>query len=68
MFWKLRGLIRAKYGTQENFATALEISAATLNYKLNGNREFTVREMKKAIALLGIDKADVYDVFFESIV
>ena len=45
---KLRGRIKEKIGSESKFAEMLDISSATLSYKLNGNSDFTTREIFKA--------------------
>lgn len=61
---KLRGEIRAKYGTNKAFAVAMNMSYATLSAKLNGKTEWTVPEMALACKLLGIPLERAHEYFF----
>lgn len=61
---KLRGRIREKFGTQEAFATALNMHPATLSAKLNGKSEWSKTEMAAATKLLDISLKDVAQYFF----
>lgn len=61
---KLRGKIKEKFGTQDRFADALNISRSTLSQKLNNATEFTQTEMLTAMHVLGEDLASVDEFFF----
>lgn len=61
---KLRGLIFEKFGTQTEFAAAMEMHTATLNAKLNGRSEWTGPEIARACTLLGIPLADAHEFDF----
>lgn len=61
---KLLGRIKEFGKTQEEFASAIGISATTLSLKLNGRAFFTQREMDKACAALELDKTEVGAYFF----
>lgn len=61
---KLRGRIKEKFGTQENFATALKLSATALSQRLNNISKFTQDEIVLACQLLQIRDADAFDYFF----
>lgn len=61
---KLRGEIRAKFVTNNAFAIAMCMSAATLSAKLNGRTEWTVPEMALACKLLGIPLEKAHEYFF----
>lgn len=54
-FSKLRGKIKEIYGTQSAFAIAMLMNDATLSNKLNGNVEFSSKEIVRACLLLCID-------------
>lgn len=54
-FSKLRGRIKEIYGTQSAFAIAMLMNEATLSNKLNGNVEFSSKEIVRACLLLCID-------------
>jgi len=60
---KLRGKIFEKFRSQRQFAQALGISPATLNYRLSGKLPFTAPEMFKAIRLLEIDPSEISKYF-----
>ena len=61
---KLRGRIREKFGTQDNFAKALEIGRVSLSQRLNNHLEFTQEEINNACELLEINKNDIAKYFF----
>lgn len=61
---KLRGKIVELYGTQANFAKALDINTATLNGKLNKRSQWSVDEITKACELLDISLSDAHLYFF----
>lgn len=65
---KLRGRIREKFSTQEEFAIALGMSKVALSSKLNGHTFFTQPQIKKACELLFIEPSEVSDYFFIKIV
>ncbi len=64
-FADLRGLILAKFGTQEAFAKAMQWSRATCSAKLNGKSDWLGAEVGRACTLLGIpmDRAHEYNFF-----
>lgn len=62
---KLSGRIREKYGTQSNFARALDMSERSLSLKLSGKRAWTQSEMDRAISCLGLNDQDIPDYFFK---
>ncbi|CZQ83589.1 Hypothetical protein Tpal_464 [Trichococcus palustris] len=61
---KLRGRIREKFATQEEFAIALGMSTVALSGKLNGHTFFTQPQIKKACELLLIEPNEVSEYFF----
>ena len=61
---KLRGRIREKFGTQENFARALGIHPTTLNAKLSGRTEWVRQEIEDACRLLALSGDDIPAYFF----
>lgn len=61
---KLLGKIVEKYGTQIEFAKAMELSERSLSLKLNGKVHFKQTEIVKACQLLNINTADIADYFF----
>lgn len=64
---KLRGRIKEYFGTQENFADSLGISATALNNKLNEklNVNFSQDEIFYAIQRLNIKPDELVDIFFK---
>lgn len=61
---KLRGKIKEKFNTQDNFASALGIGRVSLSQRLNNQIEFNDREILKAIGLLGLTSDDISEYFF----
>lgn len=61
---KLRGKIREVFGTQEAFALAIGIDAATLSKKLNGASDWTISEIERACNALSIRIETVHEYFF----
>lgn len=61
---KLRALILECGLTQEQVAAHLEITPASLNYKINNKREFKASEIKALVELLNIPNEDVTGIFF----
>lgn len=62
-FSKLKGKITEVFGTQKEFAKRIDIEPTTLSNKINGNSCFNVKEIEKAIVVLGIDRADIIEYF-----
>ena len=61
---KLKGRIKEKYGTQENFAKAIGKAQTTTSFKINGKRLWNQDEIVKAIELLDLSKDDIVEYFF----
>lgn len=61
---KLRGRIKEKFGTQAEFAPALEMDRSTLSLKLNGKSDWTRLEIEKSCMLLHIPFAEAHAYFF----
>ena len=61
---KLRGKIREMFGSERNFAVALEISHASMSAKLCNKVGFTQDEIMKAQSLLNININSVPEYFF----
>lgn len=59
LFAKLKGRIKEKFGTQQAFAEAMEISTVTISMKLNGKIEWKSDEIAKASELLEIPLEEV---------
>lgn len=63
-FSKLSGKIVEVFGTQYNFAVAMQLSERTLSLKLNNKVSWRTVEVGKACELLGIPKTEIPDYFF----
>ena len=61
---KLRGKIKEKCGTQEEFSSKIGISKSSLSQKLNNRIEFTQDEIYKACNVLEIPDEDIFNYFF----
>jgi len=53
MYSKLKGILVEKNITQQELAQILKISVSTLNFKINGKSDFSVREAKIVSNFLG---------------
>lgn len=62
---KLYAKIVEKYGTQYNFAIAMNISERTLSLKLNNKRDWRSSEIIEACDKLGIPSKDINAYFFK---
>ena len=64
-FDKVKGKIKEMYGTQNDFAAAIEMAPNTLSAKLNNQFEFSSNEISKAIELLEINSVEeAWNLFF----
>lgn len=61
----LNGKIVQEYGTQYNFAIAMEMSERSLSLKLNNKVSWKDRDIKKALKLLKIPVEEVHLYFFK---
>ena len=61
---KLLGRITEKYGTQYNFAKAMDMSEHSLSVKLNNKNPWKTTEIVKATELLNINTSDIPSYFF----
>ena len=61
---KLKGKIIEKYGSQIEFAKAMQVSENTLSLKLNNKVRFTADDIVQITDLLGVDKNEVGQYFF----
>lgn len=61
---KLRGRIREKFGSQDNFAAAMNMDRSTLSLKLNGKSDWTRLEIEKSCMLLHVPLAEAHAYFF----
>ena len=62
---KLRGRIVEKYGSQEKFAEAVGISTNSLSKKMTGKTGFSQKDIVTWSNMLGINKADYSEYFFD---
>lgn len=65
---KLKGRIKEYYGTQENFAKSINLSTASLNYKLTNKVPFTQEEIYNSIKNLHIETNEIQEIFFTKLV
>lgn len=61
---KLLGRIREICGSQSKFSRAMDISERSLSCKINGKIGWKQKEIVKACNILGIDKIDIPEYFF----
>lgn len=61
---KLRGLIREKFGTEQNFARAVFMSRPVVSNCLNGKRQWRGDEIAATCQALGIPLTDAYQYNF----
>lgn len=61
---KLKAKMIEKGYNQKTLANAMGIATQTLNYKINGVREFKVSEIEKLCSLLSISKRETGQFFF----
>lgn len=62
----LSGKIVEKFGTQYNFANAMQLSERSLSLKLNNKVPWKDIEIFKALELLGIESNDICKYFFNA--
>lgn len=61
---KLKGRVKEIFDTQENFANAINISATSLNYKLNNKKKWSQNEIYNSILVLQIPSNEIINYFF----
>lgn len=61
---KLKGRIVEVFGSQIEFAKAMDWSGRTLSLKLNGKVSWKQSDIMKAISLLHLTEDDIQDYFF----
>lgn len=61
---KLRGKIKEKCSTETAFSSMLGISTVSLSSKLNNRTGFSEEEILKACEILGIERKDIANYFF----
>lgn len=64
-FSKLKGRIKEKLNTQENFAKEMNISIPSLIKKINNKSQFTQTEINKARIILDISNSELSEYFFK---
>lgn len=65
---KLKGRIKEYFGTQEEFAKAMNLTPTSINNKLNNKTSWSQDEIFDCIPLLHISKDEVQEIFFTQIV
>jgi len=64
-FNKLKGKIKEIFGTQNEFAEAMNMAPNTLSSKLNNITDFSSNEISNAVELLKINSAnEAWNIFF----
>lgn len=61
---KLRGRIVEIYGSQTEFAKAMQWSERTLSLKMNGKIPWKQTDIVTAVRLLGLSDSDIQEYFF----
>ena len=61
---RLRGKIREKYSTERAFAEKMGLGRTSLSQKLNGEVDFTQRQIHTAVRLLDIEPREISSYFF----
>lgn len=61
---KLRGKIKEKYSTQDEFARKIGIGRVSLSQRLNCKLEFSQEEINTSIEVLGLTTTDIPEYFF----
>ena len=62
---KLRGRIIEKYGSQIQFAKAMDWSERTLSKKMNGKIAWKQTDICRAISLLELSVSDIQEYFLQ---
>jgi fumarylacetoacetate (FAA) hydrolase family protein len=63
-FAKLRGKIIEVFGSQVNYAKAMNQTPTNINKKLNGKTAWTQKDIIKSCELLSIDNSEIGIYFF----
>lgn len=61
---KLKGKIVEVFGSQSEFAKAMDWSERTLSLKMNGKVPWKQPDILKAISLLNLSESDIQEYFF----
>ena len=64
LYSELKQRIRAVFGTQAKFATAMGLNPATVSAKLNGRSDFSREEIEKTCGLLHVSLEEAHLYFF----
>lgn len=62
---KLKGRIVERFGSQQNFAKAMNMSERTLSLKMQGKQSWKQADILKAVEVLGLSYDDIQDYFFD---
>ncbi|WP_195970602.1 helix-turn-helix transcriptional regulator [Clostridium thermobutyricum] len=66
---KLKGIMKERNYSQSKLAEKLDITTQSLNAKLNGRRQFTIKEAFEIISILNIENSnDIVEIFFANYV
>ena len=65
---KLKGKIKEKYSTQEDFSKAINMSRTSLSLRLSGKLDFSQSEIDLAIKKFGLNGKDIPEYFFKKVV
>ena len=63
-FNKLRGRIREKFATEQNFAKVLNMNRACLSSRLNRRTHWKLNEIQRIVKLLDIKPEEIPSYFF----
>ncbi|MFR9240983.1 MAG: helix-turn-helix transcriptional regulator [Clostridium baratii] len=64
---KLKGIMKERNYSQSKLAKSLNITTQSLNAKLNGRSQFTVKEAFEIISILNIENSnDIVEIFFKN--
>lgn len=61
---KLKGRIIEVFGSQSEFAKAMDWSERTLSLKMNGKVPWKQPDILKAVSLLNLSESDIQEYFF----
>lgn len=61
---KLKGRIKEKYSTQEEFSKVMGMSRTSVSLRLCGKLEFSQKEIDLAIKVLDLVEQDIPEYFF----
>lgn len=67
-FLKLRGRIKEKGFTEQEFANMLSLSRTSLSLRMNGKTEWSLSDIEKACEILSIPSTEIPEYFFSTYV